>query len=180
MKKVKAAKSASDIGLRKGATGAASTRSAFPKLRQRNTWAPTKKGKGKGKGKGGNSADKPISTNPKKVKSTRDKKEVDPNIEDAVVVSDSSAPKNVKSERVKPSSSGPKAVGGSSKPKAIAGPSKPPSKPKKNAGPKTKADKTRTVFVAEPVVKLEEGPDFGKITHEITKTKQPANPRQFR
>ena len=173
MKKVKAAKSASDIGLRKGATGAAATRSAFPKLRQRNTWAPTKKGKGKGKGKGGNSADKPISTNPKKVKSTREKKEVDPNIEDAVVVDSSSSPRTVKSERtnspVRPS-----------KPKAIAGPSKPPSKPKKNAGPKTKADKTRTVFVAEPVVKLEEGPDFGKITHEITKTKQPANPRQFR
>ena len=73
MKKVKAAKSASDISLRKGATGAAATRSAFPTLRKSNTWAPTKKGKGKGKG--GDSADKPISTNPKKVKSTRTKKE---------------------------------------------------------------------------------------------------------
>jgi hypothetical protein len=167
MKKVKAAKSASDIGLRKGATGAAATRSAFPTLRKRNTWAPTKKGKGKGKG--GNSSDKPISTKPKKVKSTRDKKEVDPNIEDAVVVDSYSSPQKVKSERTN-------SPVGPSKPKAISG----PPKPKKNAAPKVKRDKTRTVFVAEPVVKLEEGPDFGKVTHEITKTKQPVNPRQFR
>ena len=168
MKKVKAAKSASDIGLRKSATGAASTRSAFPTLRKRNTWSPAAK-KGKGKGKGGNSADKPISTNPKKVKSTREKKEVDPNIEDAVVVDSSSSPRTVKSERTN-------SPVGPSKPKAIAG----PPKPKKNAGPKVKKDKTRTVFVAEPVVNLEEGADFGKTTHSITKTKQPVNPRQFR
>jgi hypothetical protein len=169
MKKVKAAKSASDIGLRKGATGAASTRSAFPTFRNRNTVGPVKKGKGKGKG--GNSSDKPISTAPKKVRSTRDKKEkkVDSNIEDAVVVSSSSSPRNVKSERTNSPVS-------SSKPKAISG----PPKPKKSAGPKVKRDKTRTVFVAEPVVNLEEGADFGKTTHSITKTKQPVNPRQFR
>lgn len=162
MKKVKAAKSASDIGLRKGATGAASTRSAFPTLRKRNTWAPTKKGKGKGKG--GNSADKS-----KNIKSTKAKQEVDSNIEDAVVVDSSSSPRTVKSERTNSPVS-------PSKPKAIAG----PPKPKKNAGPKVKKDKTRTVFVAEPTVNLEEGPDFGKTTHSITKTKQPVNPRQFR
>jgi len=169
MKKVKAAKSASDIGLRKGATGAASTRSAFPTFRKRNTVGPIKKGKGKGKG--GNSSDKPISTGPKKVRSTRDKKEkeVDSNIEDAVVVDSSSSPRKVKSERTNSPAS-------SSKPKAIAG----PPKPKKSAGPKVKRDKTRTVFVAEPVVNLEEGADFGKTTHSITKTKQPVNPRQFR
>jgi len=162
MKKVKAAKSASDIGLRKGATGAAATRSAFPTLRKRNTWAPTKKGKGKGKG--GNSSDKP-----KNIKSTKAKQEVDSNIEDAVVVDSSSSPRTVKSERTN-------SPVGPSKPKAIAG----PPKPKKNAGPKVKKDKTRTVFVAEPTVNLEEGPDFGKTTHSITKTKQPVNPRQFR
>jgi len=173
MKKVKAAKSASDISLRKGATGAAATRSAFPTLRKRNTWAPTKKGKGKGKG--GDSADKPISTNPKKVKSTRTKieKEVDSNIEDAVVVNSSSSPITVKSERTN-------APSAPSKPKALGAPPKAPSKTKKSSGPKTKADKTRTVFVAEPTVTLDEGPNFGKVTHEITKTKQPVNPRQFR
>ena len=156
MKKIKASKSASDISLRKGATGAAATRSAFPTLRKKKTFSPpSKKAKG-------NTSDKP-----KKVKATRVKKETDSNIEDAVIVPNKTD--SVKSERTN-SPIGP------SKPKAIAG----PPKPKKNAGPKVKKDKTRTVFVAEPVVKLEEGPDFGKVTHEITKTKQPANPRQFR
>jgi len=159
MKKVKAAKSVSDISLRKGATGAAATRSAFPTLRKKKTYSPPVK---KAKGKGGNSSDKPVSTGPKKVKSTRVKedKKVDSNIEDAVVVSSSRTNTSVSP----------------SKPKAIAG----PPKPKKNAGPKVKKDKTRTVFVAEPKVTLDEGPDFGKVTHEITKTKQPVNPRQFR
>jgi hypothetical protein len=158
MKKVKASKSASDTSLRAAATGAASKRSAFPTLRKRNTWAPSKK-----------KGNKPVSTKPKKVKSTREKKEVDPNIEDAVIVSNERV--DVKSER---KNSG--AISSGSKPKAIAG----PPKPKKNSGPKVKKDKTRTVFVAEPKVTLDDGPDFGKITHEITKTKQPVNPRQFR
>lgn len=166
MKKIKASKSASDIGLRKGATGAAATRSAFPTLRKKKTYSPpVKKAKG-------DRADKAASKGPKKIRSTREKKDkdsVDSNIEDAVVVDSSSSPQKVKSERTN-------SPVGPSKPKAIAG----PPKPKKNAGPKVKKDKTRTVFVAEPVVKLEEGPDFGKVTHEITKTKQPANPRQFR
>jgi hypothetical protein len=165
MKKIKASKSASDISLRKGATGAAASRSAFPTLRKKKTYSPpVKKAKG-------NKADKAASKGPKTIRSTREKKDkdaVDSNIEDAVVVSSSSSPQKVKSERTN-------APVGPSKPKAIAG----PPKPKKNAGPKVKKDKTRTV-VAEPVVKLEEGPDFGKVTHEITKTKQPANPRQFR
>lgn len=157
MKKIKASKSASDISLRKGATGAAATRSAFPTLRKKKTYSPpVKKAKAASKG-------------PKKVKSTREKKEVDSNIEDAVIVPNEKI--DVKSER---KNSG--AIGSGSKPKAIAG----PPKPKKNAGPKVKKDKTRTVFVAEPVVNLEEGPDFGKTTHSITKTKQPVNPRQFR
>lgn len=162
MKKVKAAKSASDIGLRGAATGAASKKSAFPTLRKKNTFSPGKK-----KGK----ANKPESTGPKKVRSTREPKEVDKNVEDAVVVKDS--PVNVKSERTNAPST-------PSKPKAIAGPSKPPSKPKKSGGPRAPKDKTRTVFVAEPKVNIEEGPDFGKMSHDITKTKQPVNPRQFR
>lgn len=168
MKKIKASKSASDISLRKGATGAAATRSAFPTLRRKKTYSPPVK---KAKGKGGNSSDKPASTGPKKVRSTRAKedKKVDSNIEDAVVVDSSSSPKKVKSERTN-------APVSPSKPKAIAG----PPKPKKNAGPKVKRDKTRTVFVAEPKVTLDEGPNFGEVTHEITKTKQPVNPRQFR
>ena len=156
MKKIKASKSASDISLRKGATGAAATRSAFPTLKKKKTYSPTKK-----------KAEKPVSNKPKKVKATRVKKETDSNIEDAVIVPNKTD--SVKSERTN-------SPIGASKPKAIAG----PPKPKKNAGPKVKKEKTRTVFVAEPVVKLEEGPDFGKVTHEITKTKQPANPRQFR
>jgi hypothetical protein len=156
MKKIKASKSASDISLRKGATGAAATRSAFPTLKKKKTYSPTKK-----------KAEKPVSNKPKKVKSTRVKKETDSNIEDAVIVPNKTD--SVKSERTN-------SPVGASKPKAIAG----PPKPKKNTGPKVKKEKTRTVFVAEPVVKLEEGPDFGKVTHEITKTKQPANPRQFR
>jgi hypothetical protein len=156
MKKIKASKSASDISLRKGATGAAATRSAFPTLRKKKTFSPpSKKAKG-------NTSDKP-----KKVKATRVKKETDSNIEDAVIVPNKTD--SVKSERTN-------SPIGSSKPKAIAG----PPKPKKNAGPKVKKDKTRTVFVAEPVVNLEEGADFGKTTHSITKTKQPVNPRQFR
>ena len=161
MKKVKAAKSASDIGLRGAASGAVSKRSAFPTLRRKNTFSVGKK-------KGN-----PVNKGPKKVKSTREKKEVDSNIEDAVIVKDSSSPKNVKSERTS-------SPVGPSKPKAIAGPSKPPSKTKKSGAPRAPKDKTRTVFVAEPTVSLEDGPDFGKITHEITKTKQPVNPRQFR
>lgn len=163
MKKIKASKSASDISLRKGATGAAATRSAFPTLRKKKTYSPpVKKAKG-------NRKDKPTSTGPKKVSSTRVKKEkeVDSNIEDAVIVPNK--PDNIKSERTN-------STIGAAKPKAIAG----PPKPKKNAGPKVKKDKTRTVFVAEPVVNLEEGADFGKTTHSITKTKQPVNPRQFR
>ena len=170
MKKIKASKSASDISLRKGATGAAATRSAFPTLRKKKTYSPpVKKAKG-------DRADKAASKGPKKIRSTREKKDkdsVDSNIEDAVVVDSSSSPKKVKSERTN-------SPVGPSKPKAIAGPSKSAPKTKKNPGPKVKAEKTKTVFVAEPVVKLEEGPDFGKVTHEITKTKQPANPRQFR
>jgi hypothetical protein len=162
MKKVKAAKSASDIGLRKSATGAASTRSAFPTLRKKKTYSPPKK-----------KAEKPVSTKPKKVKSTREKKEVDPNIEDAVIVSDSSSPTSVKSTRTN-------SPVGPSKPKAIGAPPKSAPKTKKSSGPKAPREKTRTVFVAEPKVNLEEGPDFGKVTHDITKTKQPANPRQFR
>lgn len=166
MKKIKASKSASDISLRKGATGAAATRSAFPTLRKKKTYSPpVKKAKG-------DRADKAASKGPKKIRSTREKKDkdsVDSNIEDAVVVDSSSSPRTVKSERTN-------TPVGPSKPKAIAG----PPKPKKNAGPKVKKDKTRTVFVAEPVVNLEEGADFGKTTHSITKTKQPVNPRQFR
>jgi hypothetical protein len=155
MKKIKASKSASDISLRKGATGAAATRSAFPTLRKKKTYSPpVKKAKAASKG-------------PKKVKSKRVKEEVDSNIEDAVIVPNK--PDNIKSERTN-------STIGAAKPKAIAG----PPKPKKNAGPKVKRDKTRTVFVAEPVVNLEEGADFGKTTHSITKTKQPVNPRQFR
>jgi hypothetical protein len=156
MKKIKASKSASDISLRKGATGAAATRSAFPTLRKKKTYSPpVKKAKAASKG-------------PKKVKSKRVKEEVDSNIEDAVIVPNK--PDNIKSERTN-------STIGAAKPKAIAG----PPKPKKNAGPKVKRDKTRTVFVAEPVVNLEEtSADFGKTTHSITKTKQPVNPRQFR
>lgn len=169
MKKVKAAKSASDIGLRGAATGAASNKSAFPTLRKKNTFSPGKK-----KGKGS----KPSPTGTKKVRSTREKQEVGSNVEDAVVVKDS--PINVKSERTTSPSSSPKAVGGSSKPKAIGAPPKAPSKPKKSGTPRAPKEKTRTVFVAEPKVTIEDGPDFGKVTHDITKTKQPVNPRQFR
>lgn len=170
MKKIKASKSASDISLRGAATGAVAKGSAFPTLRRKKSFTPSVK---KVKGKGPAAEGKKGSTGPKKVKSTREKKEVDPNIEDAVVVDSSSSPQKVKSERTN-------APVGPSKPKAIAGPPKAPSKPKKSGGPRPPKDKTRTVFVAEPTVNLEEGPDFGKTTHSISKTKQPIPPRQFR
>lgn len=172
MKPRKAAKSASDIGLRSSALSAASSRSAFPAMKRKKTYSPPAKGKGKKA-----IASKSTSDKPKKVRSTRENK--DSNIEDAVIVEES-GPINVKSERM--GGSKPKAVGGKkalpgSKPKAIGAP---PSKPKGPKGPKVKKEKTQTVFIAEPKVQLDEGPDFGKITHDITKTKQPLSPRQFR
>ena len=153
MKKVRAAKSASDISLRKSATGAASSRSAFPTLKKKKTYSPPKK-----------KSEKKTSTKTEK----------------------SLEPKSVKSERTNttnpntPVSSSTNTPVKSEKPKAIGAPPKAAPKTKKSSGPKAPREKTRTVFVAEPKVTLEEGPDFGKVTHDITKTKQPVNPRQFR
>lgn len=159
MKPRKAAKSASDIGLRGAATGGIPSRSAFPKLRSKKTYTPKHQ-----KAKGGKDVQ---DKGPKKISSKRaTEKNDDKDIIDAEVVSTT---RNVSSTRVNKGSAT-KAIG--SKPKALPGPKKQLATSKK--------DKTKTVFVAEPKVVLDEGPDFGKITHDITKTKQPVSPRQFR
>lgn len=72
-------------------------------------------------------------------------------------------------------------IPGSKKPAALPAPksSPKPKGPKSSKGPKKeKTPGMQTVFKATPVVDLREGPNFGNVTSEIEKTTQPKPPKQ--
>jgi hypothetical protein len=175
MKRTKAVKSASDTSLRASATSEISKGSAFRSIKKRGSVDPKKVAAEINKKGDKNSGGK---TEPISIKSERIATDKMAGGKGSSRVGGSqfnttekrNGPTNVSSTRVYPNK--PKAVDGPKK--ALPAP-KASSKASKSGAPKR--ERTRTVFVAEPVVNLNEGPGFGSTTHSISKTKMPAAPK---
>lgn len=172
MAKVKAVKSASDSSLRASATSGISKVSAFRNIKKRGPIDPKKAMSKKVEKNSGGKAE-PISVNSERVSSDN--------------VSGGNGSSRVGGSQFKNAErySGPTDVSSTriypNKPKAVGGPQKALPAPKASSkapkGRAPKRERTKTVFVAQPTVNLNEGPSFGSTTHTISKTKMPATPK---